>query len=637
MAASVDEIINDARSYSVDVLTAAGSALAAAMNTLMTLRGVGVQDVIVPPPDPPIPLPIGDPPAYNGTRFERQGDLPDAPDLASLRDISLPNEPLEPQNVDLTFHEPPEPPEHADASLLAGVPDLPESFDVPTPADYEAMLAALSKPVITPIVVPDAPEWMEPEFLGVQPSPMPAPPTDLADQQRSAYLEASDMMRAAVAAEIDAFIDREFPQHRVNLAAIEAKLAQYLAGGTAVNPEIEDQIYFRALDKTDEDARKAAAAAVKRAAQMGHVLVSPTIYGELATIDGERRKANARVASDIAVKTFELEQQNMQFAVTTSITLRKVAIDAGLAYYNGLITLNGHALQYATSLIDAIVKCYELAAKYAEIQIRMYEAEADIYKARLQASLAIFEVYKARLQALEAQASIDKAMVDLYRAEIDAVTAQIGAYKAQIDGLEARVNIETQKVNLYRARVGAYGEMVNADVARWRGYEALVHGRTAKIQAGSEQYRAYGIRVNAYEATIRGRIAELEGSVRINESLVRAYSAEVEAFAAGNRAESEAVQAEIASYKATVDAYTAKAHASSELSRAYIARYEVLLRAIVEQARLLSEHLRGVNQVEAAKAAAISQIAVAGGEVYGRTAQAAVSGMNTLAAQVTSS
>jgi hypothetical protein len=508
---------------------------------------------------------------------------------------------------------------------------------VPVPPDFQAHLALIEKPIITPITVPPPPSWVEPPFLGVQPSPPPPPPANLGDILRDGFLEGSAIMRDAIAAEIDAFIDRMFPAHRANLAAVEAKLAQYLQGGTAVNPAIEDQIYYRAQDKTNDDAAKAAKAAIKRAAQMGHTVVAATIYGEVGAIDAERRKANARVASDIAIKVFELEQQNMQFAITNCIALRKVAIDAGMAYYNGLITLNGHALQYATAIVDSIVKVYELAAKYSEIQVRIYEAEAAIYKVKLEASLAVFEVYKAQLAALEAVASINKSMVEVYRAQIDAVTAEANCYKAQIDGVTAQAELEKAKVDLYRARVAAYGEQVNADVARWRGYEALVHGQTAKIGAGAEEWKSYSVRLGAWETEIKGRTEEITSRIRVNEALISQFKAEWDGYSAAARAEGDSVQAEVASYKATVDAYSAGAHAQAEYYRATIARYSAILQGIIEDSRLIAEELRGRNQVEAAKAAAISGIANASAEVYGKTAAAAVAGMNTLAAEVLAS
>ena len=47
---------------------------------------------------------------------------------------------------------------------------------------------------------------------------------------------------------------------------------------------------------------------------------------------------------DIAVKQAEIEQANLQFAVTQSMNLRQVALQATQAWAGNLLQINGHPL-----------------------------------------------------------------------------------------------------------------------------------------------------------------------------------------------------------------------------------------------------------------------------------------------------
>lgn len=628
-----EDLIADARTHATDTTTAAIAAMAAAWSVLQGL-GAG------PPTYPPsirIDVPsVGDPgdvPVYTGSTFESRTFDGVRPNLFALPDLALPAAPGEPPEV-LEYDPPARPEGEPNADLLGSPPAVNDELEVPAAPDLLSEISGIQKPTLINITVPTAPTYSEPEFLATRPVLNATAPTDLDVMMRDQYSTISPVMRDAVASQFDAFMDREFPAFRTGMAAIEERLATYLEGGTALSTAIENALYNRTLDKTNADATRANQKAWGEAARAGFQVPSAILLAQLIDLDQERRNANARAAIDIAIEQAKLEQQNLQFAVTQSSNLRQIALNAAIAYYNGLVQINGQALEYARSVVDAYVKSFDIAAKYAEMQARIYEAEARVYEARLKGALGAIEAYIARVRGLEAQANINMAQVNAYRARLEAVQAEAAVYKSSVDAVTAQAQIERLKVELYQARVQGYTAQVNALSARYNGYEAAVRGEAAKVQASAEAVRAFSAKVQAYGEVVKAKTAELESRTRGNESLIRAYQVDVEAYAALSRAEAEGVRAEIDSFSATVHAYTAKAQAISEKSRAEIAAYQTGLQAMMEQAKLFLEHLRQGNALDVARVTGMANVAVAAGNVYAAQAQAALAGMNTLAADV---
>lgn len=628
MPATPEELIADARNYAITVTAAGNSALAGAMATLDQI-GQGYiaeagPEVTIGPPAPGDP---GDVPIFEGERLEFKEFDGVAPVLAPEGTLSLPASPGNAPSV-AAFIEPPLPTGQADLSLLQGVPAV-ASFAPPVAPNID--VKGIPKPTLLTLVIPTMPPYLEPEFQGVRPTVTVTAPTNLDVTMRTEYSTISPVMQSAVTTQLDAFIDREFPQFRSAMATLEARLATYMAGGTALSPAVENAIYNRTLDKTNADARRASDAAWQKAARAGFTMPSVTLTSQQIDIDQERRNNNARAATDIAVKQAELEQANLQFAVTQSAAMRKLAIDSALTYYSGLVTINGQALQYAREVVDAIVKTYDIAAKIAELQARLYEADARIYEARLRGAMATIEAWQAQIKGIEAQAQLDIAKVNMYRAQLEAAKTEAEVFQAQVAAFNGQIAGERSKVELYKARVDSYVAQVNGFTAQWQGYSAAVGGQVAKVQASGEQIRAFTASVQGYEAVVRAKGLELDIRSQTNTNKIAAYKARVDAYAALNNARAVASKADIDSYESTIKAFEAKANAISAKSRSEIAIYEVGLRGLIEAARLQFNYMQERNKIDVQKAVGIADVAAKIGDMYAKTAQSSLAGMNSLA------
>lgn len=632
MAATPEELITDARNYAVTVTSAGTSALNSAINVIGQV-GQGYIAGQGPRVDirPPQPFNPADVPVYDGMRAEFKAFTGQKPQLSDPGNFNPPPgpgaAPPVPAYIDPVSYRPTG---NADTTLLQGIPIVDD--DVTLPPTPTIDIDGIPEPVLIDVDIPDAPVFREPEFLGVRPEFNTPAPTDLDDTMRTEFSTISPIMRDAINAEFDAFLDREFPQFRSGMAAIEDRLAIYLQGGTALTPTVENAIYNRTMDKNDVDARRAASEAWTKSAKAGFTIPPALLLAQQIDIDKARRDSNARAATEIAIKQAELEQQNLQFAVSQSITLRKIAMDAAISYYGGLVQLNGQALDYARSIVDAIVKAYDIAVKEAEIKARLYEADARVYEARLKGAIAVIEVYEAQIRGELAKVEVNKSLVDVYRAQLDAAKTEAEVYRIQVEAVKAEIDIQKAKVDLYKAKVDAFVAQVNGYSAQWQGYVAAVTGERAKIEAAGEQVKAFGEKVRAYEAEVRARATEIEARAAINTQKLQAYKTEVEAYSALNMGEARGVEAEIASFQSSIAAYKAQADAEAAQAASELAIYEVALRGIQEAAKLQFAYTTHREKVDMAKAEAIGALAAQIGNMYAATSQATLSGMNSLAA-----
>lgn len=173
-------------------------------------------------------------------------------------------------------------------------------------------------------------------------------------------------------------------------------------------------------------------------ARWGFTLPTGALHSTLVQSRQAAADASARAAMDIAIKQAEIEQANLQFAVTQSANLRQVALQATQSWAGNLVQINGQALQFAQGVLQAAISLYDVRVKIVQLQVQLqvqiYQAEAEVYQHRLKAVLEVYEIYQAQIEGLKAQVSVDMAKVQAFEAQAGALATLATAYKAVIDG-----------------------------------------------------------------------------------------------------------------------------------------------------------------------------------------------------------
>src|ERR1022692_4461607 len=257
MADIAAPLIAAAQEYASNALAAGVGAMNGAISLLegmgasVTNQKLPVVDIKIPDPEGP-----GEVPIYSGSHFDVDPFAIVVPNLPQIPAYKSPAAPGSAPSV-LSYNEPTQPSGEPDASLLLNPPNITTSFVFPVMPDLEGEIAGIVAPVLIPIVIPAAPNYSAPVFNGQAPVFNAVQPTGLDDAFRANYTTIAPVFISTINTQLDAFLDREFPGFRTGMAAIETRLATYLAGGTALTPAIENAIVNRTLAKTNADAKRA--------------------------------------------------------------------------------------------------------------------------------------------------------------------------------------------------------------------------------------------------------------------------------------------------------------------------------------------------------------------------------------------
>lgn len=579
-------------------------------------------------------------------------NLPDAPGqskdfiLPTLSDVPL-NLPTAPGAAP-TFQDIPEL-DTGVAPVFSAVAPTPGSFSTPSQlAEFREYAPQLDLGAAFPsapqLIVPEAPTMggydipiapntVMPSFGGVRPADIGNAPSDLATTLNTAYHTAAPEFITMVNGYVDAELTKLNPQYHAQMARIETQLGKYLDGGTGLNPAVENAIYERARGKNNAEALRVRNQALSDAATRGFTL--PT--GALLSATQQARQAgadnNAKAAAEIVVMQAEMEQKNLQFAVTTSTGLRTAMVNATLGYMQNLISLNGQASAYAQSMVNAMVETYNATVRAYSARLEGYKADASVFQSLIQAALAGVEVYKAEIQALTALTQVDMARVNVYKARIDVLTSLTGMYRTQVEAAVSKASLERLKVDVFQAQVQAYGAQVGAKTAEWQGYTAQIAGDTAKVQAYGVQAQAYNSQVNGYKAAIDAQASAVQAAALTNDARAKMYTATLDGYKATVQAKGEVARTQLENQRQQVIAFQAETSAAVANAQIGMEYYKAVGSISVENAKLGMQSMIADVEAKSKYIQILATLHTANATVHANLAGAAMAGMNALAVE----
>lgn len=508
------------------------------------------------------------------------------------------------------------------------------AFPEPPP---ELLNPLIEPPLLPTRVEPEKPQISLPAFIALSPVDTSEVPTDLQGSFDRAYHGAAPEMITMINGYVDAQLTKINPQYSTQMAAIESQLTKYLAGGTGLSTTVEDAIYARAQAKNDVEAMRVQNAAFADAAARGFTLPTGVLVSALARARQEAANNNAKQATDIAVAQAEMEQKNLQFAVTTSAGLRTAMLNATLSYMQNLGTLNGQALDYAKTILSSIIELYNTSVKAFSVKLDAYRAEAAVFETRLKGAMAGIELYKAEIDALQALAVVDRMKVEVYSARIQTLVALANVYRAQIEAVQGRVGLEKLRLEIFQSEVQAYSAQVQSKNAEWQGYTAEMNGETAKAQIYGTQVQAFGTEVQAFRARVDAQAESIRAMAGSNEARARQYTALMGGYQTVVAARGQVASTKLENQRQQVVAFQAQTQAAVANAQVANEYYKSTSLVGIENAKLSIEAMvtSASNAREYAKT--LAQLHSANASIHGNLAGAALSGMNTLSAETLAS
>jgi len=590
-----------------------------------------IQDLLTPVELPSVPT------LNAGHGISPQLSQPTQPSWVGISPVTVGTSPVNPYTAPV-FNEPLTVPSPLDPFF--GGPDGPK--DPPTIRDAEdftfpsvpnqLQYQVEDMPTITDRVVPDAPEIVFPEFIATDPGAAPESPTDLAERYLEVYREQLPGMVQSIDGYMDTQILKFNPQFFAQMERLENKLASWIDdGGTALKPEIEEAIWDRSRERQAGEFRRVQDTAWSAAAAKGFTMPNGAVMGAILTARMAEADANTRTSNEIAIKQAELEQQNIQFAITTSADLRKSIINAALAYVGNLVSINGQASDAAKAIVQALVDVYNGQVKEFEARLTKWKAEADIYEVQHRGLLAQVEIYKAQLAALEAQTGVDTAKLQAYKTKMDSLQTLANVYRAQVDAVIAQAGLEKLKLEQFDAQVRVYAAKVQAKNAEWSGYEAQLRGRQVEMQTYDQELKTYLSEVDVWQKQLDSQIKRAEFDIRQNEALLRQYQAEWGAYESDIKAQSVIESSLVDAQKIQLQSVQAKYQQAEAEARLNFEKQVRAMQFTTDGYRFATDtNFRRLN-VEIDRLKYLANFVQEQSKAYGNLLSSAMSGMNTLA------
>lgn len=621
---SVQQIIDDARGYAKTVQGQADVALKAAASAI---NGLGFSVIgytptaITDPKDTTVPeVPTLD-------RVELQLDNPSAmapvfQDIPAIQTEAAPqDETLAPE---LTLPTVP-----SSLTEFAGViPAVRTEFALPE----APVLTIPDAPAISDHQIPTAPALVLPEITAEKPRFEDKIPTDLIQTFEAQMKQRNDALTQDFSSKWEEWRKDFYPDEDKHMGNIAEQLDRYFAQkGSGLEPMVEARIHNAALHRTGAEVRRARDSAFEEAASRGFTLPSGTILSAIQQARQGAVDVAGKSASDIAIAAAELEQKNIQFALTTVIALRENNLKTAFAFAQLWVSINQQALEYANTVKRLTIEAYEVAAKAFSQKLEAYKTEVQVYELHLRAAMTSIEIYNAEIKILETQTNVDRTKLDVYRARIDVLNAAQALYRSRVAAVVETAGLEKLKIDLFQSQVQAYQASVQAKSAEWQGYSAAIQGETAKTQMYSAQISAYNSRVTAYRAKVEAMSEVVRAAATTNQARSSQYVAQLEGYKAMVSAKGAMASTKLENQRQQLVSYQAQVTAAAAQYQGQIEKYKALTVANTENAKVALNAIAMSIDSQRERGKAIAEIALQTGHVYGNLAAAATSGVVSLA------
>jgi hypothetical protein len=229
------------------------------------------------------------------------------------------------------------------------------------------------------------------------------------------------------------FFVRFFPINPALITAVETWLQNAINGGTGINPTVESKIWQRDRDRITSEFSAASEESTAAWAAKGFPLPPGVAVANIADMARKRSEAIAASSRDAAIKAWEIEVENVRFAVAQAIDYRTKAIAAAGDYIR--------ALSVAPNLASS------LSTESSGAQARLISAAASFYNARISAAELAQRrnIAEADFELKAAVASGDNA-TKYVTAKVDAAVGVAQSLGQQASAALNAVNATVQKI-----------------------------------------------------------------------------------------------------------------------------------------------------------------------------------------------
>lgn len=625
---SAEQIIEDARGYASEQLALASAVMKEASSTiggigyLMPYANVDVPDFTLKAPSVTAPPTLSDLGEFNaGNEPTVQLEMSSIP---ALNVASMPSSTAVAPSLQ----------DYAPPQVLAAqapqAPSIRTSFVFPELPD-ELRSLNVEAPVIGERAEPVKPQLQLSVFDKAVPAADFQGLTNLPERVQEVLREAVPGLVAVLDDQVDALIRRYNPQYHSQMAAIEAQLARLMEGGTGMSPAVEAALLERAKDRDLGEYARVRETAWAEAANRGFTLPGGSLLSAITQARQGAANNIARANSDIVIKQAELEQQNLQFAITTSTGLRTTILNAALSYHQNLIQINGQALEQAKMVGGFMVQQFNTLREAYAAKLDEWKAEVALYESKLKRDTMLIELFQREIDALRAMTQIDELKLSQYQKRIDALQALGNVYRLRIDAVLGEANLERLKLDMFGSQVQSYGVQVQAKGQEFQAYRAAQEGQEMKVRMYLGQISADNQKLEGWRTSISAQAEQIRAVATSNDAQARQFDAAWRGFSASVGAKSEAYRARVEGSRLKLNAYQLQTQAEVSYAQMATGYYKARSDVAVSKAELSMRAQQLQADSMSRMQTSIAHVANTNAGIYSSVASMALSGLNSIA------
>lgn len=399
------------------------------------------------------------------------------------------------------------------------------------------------------------------------------------------------------------------------MADLKATLLSRMAGGTGLDPAVEQAIWDRARSRETNTALANEAEVMRQSEAFGFALPAGVLAAQLREAQQNYYDKLSDLSREVSIKQADLEQKNLEQTITVALQLEGQLIDYSFKMEN-------LAFMAAKELADNSIQIYNAGVEGFKALLTGYQTYAAAYKTIIDSELAKVEVYKAQLQAEMTKAQINQALVEQYKASISASMSQVEIYKAQVGAAQTLVQLEQTKISAAGEQVRGYVAQINAETAKVEAYKAGVQAEATKVEV-------YKAKAQAFSAKVGAQAEKAKADLGRYTALLQAKTAEWDGYKARVQTETARIDALgrqsgvlLDGFKIEAAALTAKAETMTKVWETEIKQYEAGQNLILRQGEANNQAWLSTRQMSA-------DAAKTGAQIFGQLTAAALGQVHT--------
>lgn len=339
------------------------------------------------------------------------------------------------------------------------------------------------------------------------------------------------------------------------MTALTAELLDRIQnGGTALNPDIEQAIWDRARNREDQNALRSENQINVEQASKGFYRPSGAHLAALDQLAQETQNKNADLSREIAIKQAEMEQQNIQFALQTSLALEQ----AWLQYHN---QMQERAFEVEKYTQQVAIELYQAAIQRYNVELEIYKTYAQAFESRVKSELAKAEIYRTELEGQKLIGDLNVQKIQLYEAQLKGINVAVDVYRSELDAAKSRIEADGLKIQNFKSLVDVFSARVQAKASEYEMYSAAVRGEMAKADIFDTQVKAFVSRVDAYSKRSDVEIDKVKSSLEYEGFRLREHLSKLESIVQNVQTQAAVSTAQLDAFKGEAMAYESQVKA----------------------------------------------------------------------------